>query len=234
MNCPLPLRNSLAAAAYALMSVIFTSAPCTGTDFGLQIEALTDRFDFALEGASSSPPWVLQHSPDLESWDDLLLFDEFVIGGGAPRVSIPRNALPEAGALTGYFRARQLKADDPTLREFLAARVRWRQSGIGSYEYELQQDLGAISWLGRITVMDGAVSIIETIDLQPPFADVPEVPTIDELFERVADALASDADEIVAVWHPELGYPVRCMIDPVALIADDEESWTIRSFTPSP
>ncbi len=119
------------------------------------------------------------------------------------------------------------------MREFLAARVRWRRSGLDSYQYELERP-NQFYWQGRITVTEGAVSEFETLQLEPPFAEAPPVPTIDELFERVAAAIANSSDSIEVAWDPVRGYPGRCVIDPRSQVADDEERWNISQFTPLP
>lgn len=154
-----------------------------------------------------------------------------VIGGGKPRVSIPWRGLPDSNAATGYFRARQLREDDSFLRELLDARVRWRQSGSDHYQYVLERP-NQFYWRGRIIVADDEVANFRTIELHPPFAEVPAVPTIDDLFERISTAVANGAASIEVTWDPVRGYPTRCFIDPVALIADDEERWIIESFIP--
>jgi hypothetical protein len=230
MKFPRTLRTLC---VFAMASAfLITSRVSEGAEVSLQIEALVDGFGFRLEGDAHGSPWVLQHSSDGTDWDDLLFLD---LGEGEerePRVSISKAALPKAEAPLGFFRARRLEAEDRVLRDFLAARVKWRLTGFDSYQYELRQNFGAISWHGTVTVIDGDVSSFETIDLQPPVVEVPDVPTIGGLFSRIANAMASDAETIDVAWHPDFGYPATCYIDFDLLLADEEQGWTIESFTP--
>jgi hypothetical protein len=222
------LAEPFAIAAALLAAIV--AVPCSRADtpVRLDIEARADGFAFRLVGAEGAAHWLLQHSGDGRAWEDFLYLE----GGEVPGIEIRLGALEAPNAGRGFFRAIQLEKDDPLQRRFLAERARWRLSGFDSYQYELRQNFGSISWHGIVTVRGGEVIVFETIDLQPPVVEPPEVPTIDRLFERIAAAIASEAETIEATWHPDFGFPTSCFIDFSTLIADEEQGWTIDAFTP--
>ena len=203
----------------------------SGAEVELRIQPRAGGFAFHLEGTVAGGPWVLQHTGDGKRWQDLLFFD----AGGEdqpPGVEIRHEILAVQDAPRGFFRAVQLERADPQRRQFLTERARWRLSEIDGYEYELRQNFGIISWHGVATVDDGEVTAFETIDQFPPGVGDPEVPTIEDLFGRIASAFAQDAETIDITWHPTYGYPSSCFIDLSILIADEEHGWTVESFSP--
>ncbi len=193
----------------------------------LHIEPQANGFALRIAGALVGESWVLQHSREGRTWNDVLFLD-----GSGEWIAIPTAILTDPDGGTGLFRAVQLAADDPLLRRFLAERAKWRLSGIDSYAFEFMQSSGPIFWHGAVTVTDGAVVSSETIEIYPPFFEAPEAPTIDRLFERIASAIANDAETIDVTWHPVYGFPGTCFIDLSALIADEEQSWSVDAFVP--
>ena len=231
---PFKTRSVLSA---LLLAFALTFAPVsTEASVSLGIDARSDTISFQLssEDPVSDGPWLLQASSDGKDWEDLLFFG-FVPGVGLPpALEVPWAALPDPVSKTGFFRAVQLPEEDFFLRDFLSQRAKWRSQEYGNYEYTVVQNFGWIFWRGTISVSGGGVSSFQTIELLPSFVETPEVPTIDRLFERIEDALAADAASINVTWHPVHGYPTTCLIDFDAAIADEEQGWTIESFSPPP
>jgi len=220
------LRALVATACAALAPVA-----SAGSEARLIIETRPGGFAFELTGDKGIGPWVLQHSLDGKAWGHLLFMDD---SDGMPSLEIQLGILAIPDARKGLFRAVRLEGDDPRLRRFLDERAKWRLSGHDDYQYQLQQNFGFIFWRGTINVTNDQVSSFTTISLEPPFVSNPEIPSIDRLFERIANAIAQDAHEIRVTWHPSLGYPMTCFIDLEEFLADEESSWTIESFTPAP
>jgi hypothetical protein len=212
-----------------------TAIPCAYAekDVALHLDLSADGLTFRLVGDGGDSPWVLQHSQDGKVWEDLLFLDRKEDGSG-PGVEVALSALPGRAVGSALFRAVRLKDDDPARRDALAARSRWRLSGFGRdrYRYEIRWQFSFFFWHRTVTVVDDEVVSSETIESQPPWAEAPELPTIDDLFDKIADARASDADTIEVSWHPEFGFPSSGFIDLSLLIADEEQSWTIESFSP--
>ena len=57
--------------------------------------------------------------------------------------------------------------------------------------------------------------------------------TVERIFERIQDALDSDAAEVTVEYDTTYGYPVNTYIDYDALIADEEITFVVNSFVPT-
>lgn len=213
--------------AFLLLSASLASA--TGV---LHVAHLGDRFGFRLEGAELAGPWVLQHSADGVRWSEVAFF----AGGenvGDPFVAeVPRGVLPDPEAPAGLFRAAVLDVDTTFLRQLVAQRAKWRLSGTTTYDYQLRQNFGLVFWRGRITVTDGIVSDSATIEQFPEGFDLSPFPAIEDLFQRIANAIHGQAERIDVTWDPDFGVPLSCYIDVSSLIADEESAWMVERFTP--
>lgn len=200
----------------------------------LRIQTRPQGLAFQLDDAEATAgPWLLQHSPDGRGWKDLVFFADAQNGAEPPRIQIEWGALPMPQARKGYFRALQSAQKNPLLQRLLDERIKWRLLSTHGYRYKLRQNFGQISWHGNVIVTNNKVSSFETIDLQPPVVNVPEVPTIDSLFDRISAAIAANAAAINVVWHPIYGFPTSCFIDRELLLADEESGWSIDVFTPT-
>ena len=151
-----------------------------------------------------------------------------------PGVNLPWGALSNPDANHSFFRVVQLENVDPFHRQSLVERTKWRIAGIKDYSYELRQNFGFLSWHGNVVVRESDVASFKTIEHQPPFLDVPAIPAIDDLFDRIANAIAANANTIDIEWNPEFGFPASCFIDIDLQIADEESGWTILDFSPAP
>ncbi|MEZ5326644.1 MAG: DUF6174 domain-containing protein [Verrucomicrobiales bacterium] len=188
------------------------------------MESSADRLTFhvdADEGAAAF--WVLQQSLDGKSWEDLLFLDE-----GTAEVSWGSLR----GSRSALFRAIGLEKDDTALREFLAARQQWRSGGFDRYRYDVRWNWSFFSWYGTLTVVDREVIASEKILAFPEEIGPLELLTIDGWFEKIAAARTNDAETIDVTWDSDFGFPASGFIDFSALIADEEQSWTIDSFSP--
>jgi hypothetical protein len=193
----------------------------------------TSGLAFNLVGGSGSGSWLLQHSSDARRWEDLLFLESINTDEKKLGIEFPWGALPVVDRNKGFFRASQLLNEHPIHRRFLTERAKWRLSGNKNYDYNLRQNWGQISWRGAVNVVDQQVASYETIDLQPPFVEDPEVPSIDGLFESIARAIAANAATIEVTWDPVNGIPTSCFIDWDLLLSDEERSWNIDDFNPA-
>lgn len=219
-----------------MVALIVMTAPCAlaDPDAKLQVEARVDGFAFDLTDTGGTGPWLLQHSRDGSDWEDVKFWEVGEEGAEPPEIAIPWGILSAPDAREGLFRAIQLAEDDPFRRQFIAERTKWRLSGHSSYQYELSQNFGQISWRGIVNVVDGEVTSFTTLDLWPPVVEPPQIPTIDGLFERIANAIASNAVTINVTWDQGHGAPLTGYIDLYEFLADDERGWSISNFTPAP
>ena len=198
----------------------------------LRIKWNGDEFSFRVAGEDGLGEWLLQFSQDGRDWQDLLFLEREVELGGIPGADVSPAALPVPDAPTGLFRVAQYPKVDSFYRDYLAARFRWRASGITNYQYGFRWST-MIFWRGKISVVDGEVSSYERLEAFPPFFEEPPLyRTIDGLFDRIAEAWASNAVSIRVTWDPQFGYPRSVFIDQSLMIADEEQSWTIESLEP--
>lgn len=214
----------------AMVGLLLAVVPCSDAEpvTELRVGMSAERLMFQLADDGGVLPWVLQSSRDGRKWRDLA-FMERAKGGGGPAAELDRAVLPGSDLRTMLFRAVRLEGDDPFLREFLAARARWNAAGYSGYRYELRWNWSMFSWDGRLTVRDGVAVSAETVFSYPEGLDPLAMLSIDGWFDKIADARAQGAEVIEVEWHPELGYPMSGFIDVSTLIADEEQSWTIRS-----
>ena len=200
----------------------------------LRIKWNGDEFSFRVVGEDGPGEWLLQFSQDGRDWQDLLFLERAAELGGIAGADVSPVALPVPDAPAGLFRAVQFSKVDSFYRDYLAARFRWRASGITSYQYGFRWST-MIFWRGNISVVDGEVSSYERLEAFPPFFEEPPLyRTIDGLFDRIADAWASNAASIRVTWDRQFGYPRSVFIDQSLMIADEEQSWTIESLEPGP
>ena len=176
--------------------------------------------------------WLLQFSADGRDWQDLLFLERGAEAGAVPGVRVSSAALPVPHAERGLFRVMEYPEVDRFYRDYLAARARWRASGITSYRYAFRWST-MIFWNGSIEVIDGEVASYNRLEAFPPFFEEPPMyRTIEGLFDRIADARARNAASIEVRWDPDLGYPRSAAIDQSLLIADEEQYWSIEFMEP--
>ena len=200
----------------------------------LKLALSEETVSFELAGAESPGPWALQFSSDLRTWNDVAFLEGVDAGRIRPSIEVAWAALPGSSASKGYFRAQLVEDASPIYQRYLNQRARWNGEGIQSYQYELRQNFGIVFWAGRITVADGEVAGFQVLELIPPFLDISDVPSIDDLFDRIENAIERQAVEIDVQWNEDLGYPESGYIDFDRRIADEEQGWSIVDFTAAP
>jgi len=121
--------------------------------------------------------------------------------------------------------------------ELAAARQQWDDAAIEDYQFTLYRSCfcevapdGAGSFV--ITVKSGAVDAVFHRDSGVYLSDeqAADLPTIDDLFDRLDAAYRHGADEVEASYDPTLGYPLSIYIDRDAKVSDDEISYQISEF----
>ena len=118
----------------------------------------------------------------------------------------------------------------PESDEFLAARQRWRDAAIPDYSFVFGNSSGRGYYEARYTVENGVTTGLEVIGDPPSFITVPPKLTIDDLFQDVAHAFESGADDVDVQWDETVGFPETAAIDFDVRIADEESYWRIKEF----
>jgi hypothetical protein len=129
--------------------------------------------------------------------------------------------------------------DDPVSPDAAAlgaARARWESAGFERYEYHYRLSCFCppqVLETARVRVEDGQVTDVYLLD-----SDAPAEPgtwdlysTVDELFDRLAEALSEGPAQFEATYDPALGYPTSAAVDISKQIADEEYSFTASDLT---
>lgn len=211
--------------ACAVGSVSAQTTPVLG------IEVKAGLLEFQLEADDPIGFWMLQSSTDGLVWEDLIGLER-AVGAEGFEIAFGRKALQGAAYQAALFRAVEASDKGGIYRRFLAERVKWRASGISSYMYVVRSGGGMVDWEARYTVVDGEVTMMETISINPPFFTAPADLTIEDWFDTVSRAIEQNAVTIDIDWNAERGYPERGFIDLDSRLADEEQSWAISELTP--
>ncbi len=108
-------------------------------------------------------------------------------------------------------------------------RARWLSAGIVDYQFEYRQRCECVPALAEaalVEVRGGVVTRVVYRDTgRAAAADAQALfPTIDELFERIDDAIRREAAMLTVSYDRALGYPTQISIDYDMRVADDEVS----------
>ena len=123
-----------------------------------------------------------------------------------------------------------------TQAQLLRAESRWERSSIRAYTFTIAWSCFCLpEYVAEVDVevQDGQVLNLSFVD--PKFAGQ-EVPnperfrTIDGLLAVVQGAIDSDAASIRADFHEQLGYPVEVFIDYEAMMADEEQGFSVSNL----
>jgi hypothetical protein len=112
------------------------------------------------------------------------------------------------------------------------ARARWAQTNTANYVFELRRSCFCFPDFVRpvrIEVLDGVVNSAVYVDTEEALP-IASVPTIDDLFDEIGEALEGTAFSVVADYDPDLGYPTSVSIDFIEFAIDDETAFTVSSF----
>lgn len=123
----------------------------------------------------------------------------------------------------------------PDGRQMANARARWEASGPEAYSYHYRLSCFCVPQLletARVSVTDGQITSVHLLD-----SDAPAPPdtydfysTIDGLFDRLAEALATDPVVFEVTYDEALGYPTSAQVDISEQIADEEYSFTASNL----
>jgi hypothetical protein len=135
-------------------------------------------------------------------------------------------------------RGRRFRVECPPGTEEVAAdlaaqRALWEQAGIDTYEFTMSYYVfSGLYGDYRISVVDGeTVSLVREDGSELDSMLAEELPgTIDALFDHLERS--ASADNFVAEYDSELGYPRSVLVDHMVNAVDDELEVRITSLTP--
>jgi hypothetical protein len=121
----------------------------------------------------------------------------------------------------------------------VAARQVWRVAGPRDYRFRFRQSCfcaPAVTAPVLLTVRGAeVVSAVYAEDgrtVAP--SDLGRYPSVEELFTRVEQAIATEAYEIRASYDPRLGYPTSVFVDQSRTMADEEQRLEASDLVPWP
>jgi len=112
---------------------------------------------------------------------------------------------------------------------------RWNDAGVDDYAFTFHYSCYCDRYGDfQIVVEDDTVAsaerIIEDGEEVDPWQQIPAM-TIDEMFDRIDDALDQDPEDADVRLDDDLGYPIRVRFDFEENIADEEWGFGVRSFS---
>jgi hypothetical protein len=145
---------------------------------------------------------------------------------GSPMTATHRllSALPLAAGLTGC-----ILTGPSDVARLETARARWEARNLRiSYRFEISRSCfcGYPGALPATSVYVFGGRVLEAHHLangNPITAEaVATIPTVDGLFNLIAEAIEEGADEVRVRYHPDTGAPLEIRIDRIRQAADDE------------
>ncbi len=122
----------------------------------------------------------------------------------------------------------------PEQETLAAARARWALTDADDYVFEFRRSCFCAPDFVRpvrVRVLDGIVASAVYADTEDPISlPLTSVPTIDDLFDEIADAMDATAFAVVAEYDADMGYPTSVAIDFIEDAIDDEVAFTVSSF----
>jgi hypothetical protein len=125
------------------------------------------------------------------------------------------------------------KTDRDPVAEFEHHRALWNALGITTYELEFQRLCYCPPEFTRpyvVEVENGVIVAVRRGDtgeaVDPGAWD--RVHSVDSMFDLLEGALDGGADEVLATYHPEYGYPAEIHIDDILMAVDDEVSYYLN------
>lgn len=111
------------------------------------------------------------------------------------------------------------------------ARALWERSDSGAYNMTLSIGCGDCPYTPPllVKVRDGRIASTQNA-IDGTAISAVGVLTVDSIFDRIRDALRGQHGPIELEFHPQLGYPIRASLDPVAEFVDDEVFYGIESL----
>lgn len=110
-----------------------------------------------------------------------------------------------------------------------AARAKWNSQSLRqSYSFDISRSCycgypGALP-LTRVWVFDGRITLAHHPHIDDPITAevVATIPTVDGLFDLIAEAIANAAHEVRVRYEPDTGAPLEIRIDRIRQAIDDE------------
>ena len=122
----------------------------------------------------------------------------------------------------------------PEQEELAEARDRWAETRVDSYRFDFQRICFCPPDFVRpvrIEVLAGTVTSAVYVDTGEPISGLlSSVPTIEDLFDEIQDAMDRDPFSLMADCHVDIGYSTSVSIDFNEQTIDEEMAFSVSSF----
>ena len=122
----------------------------------------------------------------------------------------------------------------PEQEELAEARDRWAETRVDSYRFDFQRICFCPPDFVRpvrIEVLAGTVTSAVYVDTGEPISGLlSSVPTIEDLFDEIQDAMDRDPFLLMADYHVDIGYSTSVSIDFNEQTIDEEMAFSVSSF----
>jgi hypothetical protein len=123
-----------------------------------------------------------------------------------------------------------LPIDGPRQKALDDAQARWDAEAPSHYRYvEDEWAFAPFDGPVRIEVQDGEIVYALIVESDQP-APESRALTIEDLFDKVQDALDGRPDDIEIEYDGELGFPASVDVDPIENAMDDEHGFSAEQF----
>lgn len=115
----------------------------------------------------------------------------------------------------------------PEQAELERARALWEARGAEDYRYEFRTLCFCLNLHGLVEVRDGAVVAVTDLETGEPVTGDPfdRYPTVEELFDTLAQWIAREPFRMEVTYDPELGYPRSASFDFEETVIDEEQAF---------
>lgn len=122
----------------------------------------------------------------------------------------------------------------PEEAELERVRARWEARGPADYRYEYRTFCFCPNLHGLVEVRDGAVAAVTDLETGEPVTGEPldGYPTVEELFETLAEWIAREPFHMEVTYDPDIGHPRSASFDFEENVADEEQAFEVSGLTP--
>jgi hypothetical protein len=117
--------------------------------------------------------------------------------------------------------------------ELAAARARWDRAGLEDYRFRVDYTCFCriAPHAAVVDVRQGVIAAVLDANTSAQPAYTLGMLTVPELFDRIALAIASNADEVTVRYDAQLGFPEDAFLDYIENAVDDEFRFQVSGLT---
>lgn len=120
----------------------------------------------------------------------------------------------------------------PEMARLERARLAWEAARLEDYRFEYRTFCFCLNLQGLVEVRAGQVVGVTDLETGQPVTDesLDRYPTVDELFDTLAEWIGREPDEMEVTYHLRLGYPLTAAFDFDFAVADEEQAFQVSEL----